>query len=200
MAIYCGTWADWIQAIATAVLCSVALVALIYAKKQLGALKDSAYQQRLSTLMSEITGDEVGNDRGLVRKLTVDAGVWRIKQHVVAGRKLTAKLRKANLTQTKANIGDNEFEIGLIGVAIEKTIMRYDRVALLVLKNKDKFQLTPPDWVLADVNMIWSRLRKWVDFRRTTDDEKFKDSLYAKDLELLFNHPATRRLKDVNPD
>lgn len=201
MITYCGTLANWVQAIATVGLFVVAFVAVCYAKNQLAALRDSSDQQRLSALMNEITSDEASFDRGFVRnRVPVDADETDIQKYVEKGRKLVRKKRYADIWKTGIEIGQEELRFALIGVAIEKTIVRYDRVALFVLKDNNKFRLEPPEWVLADVNMIWPRLYKWIEYRRATEEDEYKNKQYANDLQRLYKHPRTKELRQTDHD
>ena len=64
-----------------------------------------------------------------------------------------------SLKQEKPNI-KGDLNHALIGIAIEKTIVRYDRVALFVLNKNNELRLETPEWVLVDVNMIWDQVEK----------------------------------------
>lgn len=196
--IYYSSWVDLVQAGATIGLVIAAILAFCIAKRQLGALKDSADQQRLSALMNEITGDEASFDRGLVRSRDLD-NAEEIREYVERGRSLTRKIRYDNIMQAKTEIYQNELEQALIGLAIEKTIVRYDRVAFYILTGNNKFRFVP-EWVLSDVNMIWLKLHRWIQFRRNTEDAEYKNPQYAKDLERLFTHPDTKKLRPANHD
>ena len=165
-------------------------------KDQLKTLEETSERQKLSALMNEITGDEASFDRGFVRRLVnIDAEESEIQKHVEKGRCLVREIRYADIMKEKPNLDRKELEFALIGIAVERTIVRYDRVALYVLTNKNELRFSPPDWVLLDVNMIWPRLHKWIQFRRETQDAEYRNPEYARDLERLFYHPRTEKLR-----
>lgn len=193
--------ADWIQAIGTWALFAAAVWAgctalkafrssqqqLNVLREQLSVLREQSTTQVFSTLLEEITGDEASHDRGLVReKIDEHAKVKTIRDYVKEGRDLSEKIRRADIMKAKPPIDDEKLKKGLIGIGIERTIARYDRVAFLLLDDKNKFRMKPPDWVLGDINMIWLKLHNWIKYRRATKEKDFRNLHYARDLERLY--------------
>ena len=54
MTIYCGTWVDWVQAIATILLFGAAIVAACYAAKNLRVLREQNRRNTFLSLMVDI--------------------------------------------------------------------------------------------------------------------------------------------------
>ena len=135
----------------------------------------------LTSLLVEISGQDASRDRGLVRRLSrTDTG--HIRDLVKAGRE-----------------GSNN-PAGHIGAALERTIARLDRVAFFLIGNHGwlerninrllcirpaNLSVRPPIWLRTHVTEVWERVRDWVIFRQTTDDQEFQHEHYAHYLRQL---------------
>ncbi len=200
-----GSLADWAQVIATLILAVLAFFAgrfawkdLLINRAQLNTLRDSSDRQLFSALLKEISGDEASYDRGLVSDLDLEMEVETIKKFVKKGRELSKELRVCKL---KGWYPEKVEPDALKGIAIERTIVRYDRVGFFLMGEDNKPRTQPPTWLWTHVNIIWLRLYKWIEHRQTcVADTDYYYQDYAKYLHKLANTGEARARRVTNQD
>jgi hypothetical protein len=180
--------AAWVQAGATIALFIAAFVAAYFAWRNLRVIGNSAYVQLFSELLKDLSNEEASHNRGLVREhIRSGMSIDEIKDLVEKGRKASAKIRKSHLTGQylkDIDIGDKELQ----GIALERTIASFERIAFFLLENDKKLRMKPPEWLWTMVNDFWCRLHYWIEYRQScTDDIRYYQKGYGINFERLAN-------------
>lgn len=187
-----GSIPGWIQAIGTLALAGLAFWAGRLAWKDLRIHRKSSDREWFSSFLLETAGDEASYDRGLVRDLDLEMEVETIRKFVEKGRKLSKELRFCKL---KGCYPEKVELDALKGIAIEKTIVRYDRVGFFLMGEDNKPHTQPPTWLWTHISIIWPRVQKWVEHRQQDDkDTKYYHQEYACYLQKLGNRPEVQKL------
>jgi len=146
--------------------------------------------------MKKISDVEASYDRGMVKKLPINADVKCIRNLVEKGRIASKRIRLSNLSNYKPERIDHE---ALIGIGIERTIERYDRLGFFLLGDTATLNMAPPTWLRTHINIIYSRLNKWITHRQTCkkDDEEYYHEDYAKYLIRLADRKEAQQRRDA---
>ena len=200
----CGSIAEWVQAIGILALVGLAFWAgrlawqdLKTNREQLQTLQKSSDLQLFSALLREISDVEASYDRGVVKRLPIEAEVEYIRNLVEKGRHASRTIRLCNLMECKPERIDPE---ALIGMGIERTIARYDRVGFFLLGDNANLNMPPPTWLWTHINMIYLQLHKWIEYRQECKNDKdYYHEDYAKYLVRLANQEEAKQRRECQP-
>ena len=78
---------------------------------------------------------------------------------------------------------------GQLGAAVERTIVKFDRVGFFLISDTPKPIMKPPIWLWPLIDTMWEKLEQFIEYRRVEEPEGH----FAYYFEKLAKLPKTKR-------
>ncbi len=173
------------------VLVGTAIAAVMFAKHNLGILREHNRRNTFLSLMNQIADKRERENREIVmEKFQEDTSAAQLEAWIDTGRAAERENRgDRSVMQVPGLAGAHVKNIKDIKNAIEETIACFDKVGYFLLGRDTKFLEESPDWIWEMTDKMWSRLGNYVIHKQKSEPNWGK---YFKELADIASKKSTK--------